>query len=83
MNIFSSTEISRKICDFLREDLIFSWSCEHLRIVSLSIPVLGFERVCPGKVVNWSWPRIFFVCPWPRALCPRLHLWEEALQQAN
>ena len=29
--------------------------------------VLGIERVCPRKG-----------CPWPRALCPRLHLWSSA-----
>ena len=28
---------------------------------SLSMPVLGLERVCPQKVGNWSWPRMFFV----------------------
>ena len=39
-----------------------------------SIPVLGLESVCPQK--RCPWPRIF-LCPWPwpRALCPRLHLW--------
>ena len=38
------------------------------------IPVLGLERVCSRK--GCPWPRIF-LCPWPwpRALCPRLHLW--------
>ena len=30
-----------------------------------SIPVLGLERFCPRKGCPW---------PWPRALCPRLHL---------
>ena len=61
MNIFSLTKISRKICDFLREDL-FSFLGEHLRVVSLalSIPVLGLGKVCPRKVGNWSWARIFF-----------------------
>ena len=50
---------------------------EHLPLVSLalasSIPVLGLEKVCPRK--GCLWPRIF-LCrwPWPRALCPRLHL---------
>ena len=38
-----------------------------------SIPVLGLERVCPPKGCPWPWP-LFFLCPWPRALCPRLHL---------
>ena len=39
-----------------------------------SIPVLGLESVCLRK--GCPWPRIF-LCPWlwPRALCPRLHLW--------
>ena len=32
----------------------------------------GIDRVCPRKVCPW--PRIF-LCSWPRALCPRLHLW--------
>ena len=55
---------------------------EHLRVLSLasSISVLGLERVGPWR---WPWPRIifcvlgfgFFVCPWPRALCPQLDLW--------
>ena len=37
-----------------------------------SIPVLGLERVYPGKAVLGK----DFLCPWPwpRALCPRLHL---------
>ena len=65
MNIFSLTKISRKIRDFLREDLFFFFFFlgEHLRVVSLalSIPVLGLEKVCPRKVGNWSWARIFFV----------------------
>ena len=51
---------------------------EHLRLcpwslaLASSIPVLGLERVCPRK--DCPWPRIF-LCPWPQALCPRLHLW--------
>ena len=52
---------------------------EHLRLcpwslaLTSSILVLGLERVCPRK--GCPWPRIF-LCPWPwpRALCPRLHL---------
>ena len=52
---------------------------EHLRLcpwslaLASSIPVLGLESVCPRKGCPWPWPRIF-LCPWPRALCPRLHL---------
>ena len=54
---------------------------EHLRLcpwslaLASSIPVLGLERVCPlkGCPWPWPWPRIF-LCPWPRTLCPRLHL---------
>ena len=34
---------------------------EHLRLVSLSILILGFERVCSREVGPWPWPRIFFV----------------------
>ena len=37
-----------------------------------SIPVLGLERFCPRKGCPWPWT---FLGPWPRALCPRLHLW--------
>ena len=58
---------------FLSEDLFLEntsalcpWS------LASSISALGLERVCPWKVC--SWPCIF-LCPWPRALCPRLHLW--------
>ena len=53
---------------------------EHLRLcpwslaLASSISVIGLERLCPRK--GCPWPRIF-LCPWPwpRALCPRLHLW--------
>ena len=49
------------------EDLFFFG--EHLRLypwsLALSILVLGLESVCPRKGCPW---------PWPRALCPRLHL---------
>ena len=48
---------------------------EHLRLcpwpLASSIPVPGLERVCPRK--GCPWPRIF-LCPWPWALCHRLHL---------
>ena len=49
----------------------FGWPFfeEHLRLcpwsLALSFPVLGLEMVCPRKGCPW---------PWPRALCPRLHL---------
>ena len=50
------------------EDFFFG---ERLRLcpwslaLASSIPVLGLERVCPRKGCLW---------PWPRVLCPRLHL---------
>ena len=60
---------------FLRRPFFFG---EHLRLcpwslaLASSISVLGLESVCPRK--SCPWPRIF-LCPWPQALCPRLHLW--------
>ena len=39
-----------------------------------SILVLGLERICPRKV--GPWPQIC-LCPWPRTLGPRLHLWQQ------
>ena len=48
------------------EDLFFGGG-EHLRLcpwsLASSIPVLGFESVCPRKDCPWPWPwpRIFFV----------------------
>ena len=45
-----------------------------------SIPVLGLERVCPREGCAWPWPRIF-LCPWPRALCFRLHFWLHKCQK--
>ena len=51
--------------------------CPWSLALASSIPVLGLESVCPRKGCPWPWPRIF-LCPWPRpwprALCPRLHL---------
>ena len=35
-------------------------------------PIIPFEITC--VCVLGPWPRIF-LCPWPRALCPQLHLW--------
>ena len=53
----------------------FFW--EHLRLcpwsLASSIPALGLERVFPRK--DYPWPQTFLCSwPWPRALCPRLHL---------
>ena len=51
------------------EDLFFFFLestcalCPWSLALASSIPVLGLESVCPRKG-----------CPWPRALCPRLHL---------
>ena len=50
---------------------------EHFRLcpwslaLASSIPLLGLESVCPWK--GCLGPRIF-LWPWPRVLCPRLHL---------
>ena len=56
------------------EDLFFFFG-EHLRLcpwsLASSIPVLGLKRVCPRKAVLGPG---FFLCPWPRTLCPRFHL---------
>ena len=41
------------------------------RTLALVSFVLGLERACPRK--GCPWPRTF-LCPWPQALCPRLHL---------
>ena len=58
------------------EDLFF-WRA--LVLVSL---VFGVEHSCPWPRESLSSERLslalasdFFLCPWPRALCPRLHLW--------
>ena len=60
-------EFRGKFTIFLAKTFFFSFG-EHLRVVSLalasSIPVL--ERSVLGLG--------FFLCPWPQALCPRLHL---------
>ena len=46
---------------------------------------LGLERSCPwprevlsSKRLSLALASDFFLCPWPwpRALCPRLHLWD-------
>ena len=69
-----ATPINWRLPENFFEDIFFG---EHLRLcpwsLASSIPVLGLERVCPRK--GCPWPRIF-LCPWPwpRALCPRLHL---------
>ena len=60
------------------EDLSFlrtRWrQCPWSLALASSISVLGLERVCPRKGCPWP---LIFLCPWPwpRALCPRLHLW--------
>ena len=46
--------------------------CSWSLALASSIPVLGLDRVCPRKGCPWPW---IFLRPWPRALCPRLHLW--------
>ena len=60
-------------CPWPREVL----SSERLSLASrgsfLGKAVLGLERFFPRK--GCPWPRIF-LCSWPRALCPRLHLWQ-------
>ena len=55
---------------------------EHLRLcpsslaLASSIPVLGLESVCPRKGCPWPWPFLGSLnLVWPRALCPRFHLW--------
>ena len=50
--------------------------CLWFLALASSIPVLGFEKVCPRKGCPW-----IFLCPWPwpRALCPRLQLWLSTL----
>ena len=65
---FFFLEIARKI--FAKTSFFFR---RALALVSLasSIAVLGLESVCPRKGCPWPW---IFLCPWPRALCPRLHL---------
>ena len=40
---------------------------------SLEYSCLGIERICPRKGCPWPWLRIF-LWPWPRTLCPQLHL---------
>ena len=43
--------------------------------LALRIPVLGLERVCSREIGPW-YSYGFLLCPWPwpRRLCPRLHL---------
>ena len=55
----------------------FFW--RTLALVSLVLG-LGFKHSCPwpsrGSVLRRARLGLgFFLCPWPRALCPRLHLW--------
>ena len=73
MKTFFFLEKARILAKNLRFVCAKTFFGEHLRVVSL---VLGLELSCP-------WPRWgrslalasnFFLCFWPRALCPRLHL---------
>ena len=74
--------------DRLKKNFDHLFFGEHLRLcpwslaLASSISVLGLERVCPRKGCPWPWPRIF-LCPWPRALCPRLHFWWLWLHRKN
>ena len=77
---FTSTSISSLVTFF--EIFFFSFFfffrplaklCPCSLAVASSIPVFGLKMVCPGKVGPWLWT-FFSTWPWPRALCPRLHL---------
>ena len=57
---------NEKFADHISKKFCF-WS---LALTS-TISVLGHERVCARKVGPWPW--FFFLSPWPRSLCPRLH----------
>ena len=46
-------------------EVFFVWRTLAPVSLALSIPVLDLERVCSRKGYAW---------PWPRALCPRLHI---------
>ena len=56
------------------EDLFFFFF--FWRALALVSMVLGLESVCPRKGCPWLGLG-FFLCPWPwpRALCPRIHLY--------
>ena len=57
---------------------LYPWS------LASTISVLVQERVCSQKGGPWDCPRVFFFLspwPWPRTLCPRLHLWFTSLQK--
>ena len=56
--------------NFCEDLFFFFWRA--LALVSL---VLGLEHSCPWPRECLSLASDFFLCPWPRALCPRLHLW--------
>ena len=64
----------RSLENFLWRPFFF-WRALALVSLASSIPVLGLESVCPRKGCPWPRHRIF-LCPWPRALCPRLHLFD-------
>ena len=76
--------INRRSPEKIFEELFFR---RTLAAVSLVLG-LGLEHSCPWPREGLSSKRLslalaldFFLCPWPwpRALCPRLHLWH--LQQ--
>ena len=57
----------------------FFW--RTLALVSLVLG-LGLEHICPwpreglsSEELSLALASDFFLCPWPRALCPRLHFW--------
>ena len=61
----------------------FFWRTLVTVSLASSIPVLGLERFCPRNGCPWRLGigLVFFLCPWPwpRALCPRIHLWFQKL----
>ena len=79
---FSTPEFLRKFAMFLREDLFFFG--KHLRVVSL---VLGLEhsRLWLREGVSSESQSLAtdFLCSWPQALCPQLHLWSMATFRLN
>ena len=64
---FGKLFLWRSLEKFLWRPFFFFFFGEHLRLcpwslaLASSIPVLGFESVCPRKGCPWPWPRIFFV----------------------
>ena len=84
---WKTADTSRKRCEdffvFLNwrspeiflKTFMFVWRTLVPVSLALSISVLGIKKVCPRRAVYLA--SDFFLCPWPwpRALCPRLHLW--------